>query len=102
MTAPGKHLEFGESGHFSKKVCTVEGLGPWIRKQLEDWPLAGVHICGSVREVKMAFEQRACAVVYLRRGQQIRLLEIFGLPEDEEDLEQYRQRVKTLFCGGGQ
>lgn len=100
MTAPGKHLEFGGSKNYERKAGSDPGLDALIKARLKEWPQAGQLICGSVREVTIHFSGKAYALVYIRRGQQIRCLEIFGLPEDEADLSAYREQVKELFCGG--
>ncbi len=100
MTAPGKHLEFGGSKNYARKAGKEPGLDALIRDRLKEWPQAGRVICGSVREVAIHFGAKAYALVYLRRGQQVRCLEVFGLPEDEADLSAYREHVLALFCGG--
>lgn len=100
MTAAGQHLDFGGSRNFQRKMKAVSGLEDRIKASLKEWPHAGTLLCGQVREVKVVFEARVFAVVYLRRGQQVRLLDVFEMPDDGPELEDYRVAVKELFCGG--
>jgi hypothetical protein len=99
MTAPGMHLEFGESKNFQMKTKPVATLVELIKERLKAWPQAGQVICGPVREVRITDRGQLFAVVYVRRGQQLRLLDIYELPEGAEGLRLYLESVKELFCG---
>jgi hypothetical protein len=101
MTAPGMHLEFGESGNFQRKAAALTGLSELVKVRLKDWSQAGTVICGQVREFRAVLGANAYAVLYVRRGQRIGLLDAFELPQQEPQLEAYRAVVKDLFCGGG-
>lgn len=99
MTAPGQHLEFGESKNFRMKTKPAAALVALIKERLKAWPHAGQAICGPVREVRIADQGQLFAVVYVQRGQQLRLLDIYEMPEAAEGLRLYLETVKALFCG---
>jgi hypothetical protein len=100
MPAPGQNLEFGESKVYRRKVETVEGLRDWILKNLRAQPHEGTAICGPLRRTGVAVGGKDYELVFWRRGQQIRLLDIFWMPREKADLEDYLVLAKELFCGG--
>lgn len=98
MVAPGKHLDFGESAPYAKRVAQLPGLANAIMEQLQSWPDAGTRLCDTLHEQIIELGQREYVVLYLRKKQVVGLLNIFESAVEGAALEAYRQRARAIFC----
>ena len=98
MVAPGKNLEFGESCYYTLKMESAPLLSNRIIEYLKSWPNSGTAICGGMREFEFSDELQVYAVIFARRGQILKLLDIFEIPEEALALESYREEARKIFC----
>jgi|ERR1700722_2115743 len=100
MVAPGINVQFSEGDSFKKRVAPVPGLGYAITEFLRNWPNLGELICKDIRKVDLANGGRSYVVVFTRRVHQVGLMNIFEVPGQEKNLEDYLGTLRETYCGG--